>query len=341
MLSRKQTFAAAALGLLIALTAASPVSAQDDQQQQKKRKDREISTQTGPAPVVQIADHARIVTPCPDSAADSQIPLSVSVQNFSDPTVLRYNWRASGGRLVGEGPTATWDLSGAAPGTYQATIEVDNNQNNGCTAFTTTKVVVRPCPPPPPICPNVAIYCPDTVALGAPVTFSANLSGGTPGISPVYNWSVTNGTIVSGTGTNSIQVDTTGLAGQAITANLSVEGYNLTCPATCTVQVPRKISSTLVDYYPPIRLNDEKARLDNFAIQLQNDPNAKGYVIVYGGAKANNAEKQKRIKRAYDYLVNTRGIGADRLVTLEGGQRDETTTELWIVPLGADPPTAK
>ena len=334
MLSRKQTLIAA-LGLLVALTGVtSSQQEQQDQQQQKKRKDREISTQTGPAPVVTIADHSRIITPCPDSAAgDSQIPLSVSVQNFSDPSILRYSWRASGGRIVGDGPSATWDLTGAAPGTYQATIEVDNNQNNGCTAFTTTKVVVRECIRPP-VCPNVSIYCPETVSLGQPVTFTANLSGGYPAsITPVYNWTVTGGTIISGQGTPSIQVDATGLEGQSITANLSVEGYNQSCTATCTAQIPRRPPKcTQVDYYPPIRYNDEKARLDNFAIQLQNDPNAKGHIIVFG---ANSAEKQKRIKRAYDYLVNTRGITADRLVTKDGGPRDQTTTELWIVPLGA------
>ena len=195
-------------------------------------------------------------------------------------------------------------------------------------------------PPGPPLClpelPSTAQHR----DFGAPVTFTANLSGGTANITPVYNWTVSAGTIISGQGTPSIQVDTTGLGGQPVTANLSVEGYNLTCPANCTVQVPRKISSTLVDYYPPIRLNDEKARLDNFAIQLQNDPNAKGYVVVYGGTKAKPAEKQGRIKRAYDYLVNTRGISSDRIVTMEGGMRDVTTTELWIVPLGADPPSS-
>lgn len=336
MLSRKHSIIA--LGLLFALTGISNVNAQS---QQKKPKEKIISTQTGPSPVVQISEHSAIITPCDDSQSSAQIPLVASVTNFSNPGELRYSWRASGGRLVGDGPNATWDLSGAAPGTYSATIEVDNNRDDGCTAFTTTKVVVRPCPPPPVVCPNVSIYCPDTVTLGAPVTFTANLSGGTAGITPIYNWTVSAGTIISGQGTPSIQVDTTGLGGQSITANLAVEGYSLNCPATCTVQVPRKISSTLVDYYPPIRLNDEKARLDNFAIQLQNDPNAKGYVIVYGGAKAKAAEKQGRIKRAYDYLVNTRGLSADRIVTMEGGMRDVTTTELWIVPLGADPPTAR
>jgi hypothetical protein len=336
MLSRKQIIPA--LGLVLALTGLLNFSAQA--QEKKKPKDREISNQTGPSPVVQLSEHPVIVTPCDDSQSSSQIPLTASVTNFST-SELRWSWRASGGRINGNGPNATWDLSGAQPGTYTATIEVDNNRNDGCVAFTSTKVVVRPCPPPPVVCPNVSIYCPDTVTLGAPVTFTANLSGGTANITPIYNWSVSAGTIISGQGTPSIQVDTTGLGGQPITANLSVEGYNLSCPANCTVQVPRKITSTLVDYYPPIKRDDEKARLDNFAIQLQNDPNAKGYIVVYGGAKAKPAEKQKRIKMAYDYLVTTRGIDAGRIVTMEGGMRDVTTTELWIVPLGADPPSVR
>ena len=334
MLSRKHT--TVALGLLLGLMGFINVPTQA---QQKKPKDREISTQTGPSPVVQLSQHPSIITPCEDSLAESSVPLTATVTNFST-SELRYAWRANGGRLVGDGPNATWDLSGTQPGTYTATIEVDNNRNDGCVAFTSTKVIVRPCPPPI-VCPNVSIYCPDTVSVGAPVTFTANLSGGTRGISPIYNWSVSAGMIISGQGTPSIQVDTAGLGGQPLTASLSVDGYKLNCSASCTVQIPRKISSTMVDYYPPIRLNDEKARLDNFAIQLQNEPNAKGYVVVYGGTKANSAEKQKRMGRAYDYLVHTRGISTDRLVMMEGGTRDVTTTELWIVPLGADPPVVR
>jgi hypothetical protein len=336
MLSRKH--AIIALGLLLALTAIFDVSAQA----QKKPKEREIVRALGPSPVVKFAEHAVNITPCDGSSADSQVQLSTTVENYSTSN-LNYTWTVNGRPVNNAGPTMTWDLSGLEPGIHTVRVEVDNPNapiDEKCYAFASTKVRVLPCPPQV-VCPNVSIYCPDTVTLGAPVTFSANLSGGTPNITPVYNWTVSAGTIISGQGTPSIQVDTTGLGGQAMTANLSVGGYNLNCPANCTVQVPRKISSTMVDYYPPIRLNDEKARLDNFAIQLQNDPNAKGYVVVFGGAKAKPAEKQGRIKRAYDYLVNTRGISADRLVTMEGGTRDVTTTELWIVPLGADPPAVR
>lgn len=334
MLLRKPLFLA--LGLLLALTGLLNVSAQT---QQKNKKDKEILT-TGPKPVVQLSEHAAIITPCADTQAEAQIPLTATVTNFST-TPLRYMWRVSGGRLNGEGPNATWDLTGVAPGTYTARVEVDNNRDDGCVAFTSTKVVVRPCPPPPVLCPSISISGPDTVAVNAPVTFTATLNGGTPGITPVYNWTVTAGTITSGQGTPSITIDTTGLAGQSINAALSVEGYNLNCAAAYTVQIPRKISSILVDNYPPLPRDDEKARLDNFAIQLQNDPSAKGYIIVYGGPRATAAEKQKRIKRALDYLTATRGIDAARIVTLDGGPREQTTTELWIVPLGADPPPVR
>jgi hypothetical protein len=334
MLLRKHPFVA--LGLLLALMGLLNVSAQT---QQKKKKDKEVLTE-GPKPFVQLSEHPLVITPCGDSQADARIPLTATVTNFST-TPLRYGWRVSGGRLEGDGPNATWDLSGAQPGTYTARVEVDNNRDDGCVAFTSTKVVVRPCPPPPVLCPNISISGPDTSPVGTPVTFTASLSGGTPGISPVYNWTISAGMITSGQGTPSITIDTTGLAGQSINAALSIEGYNLNCAATYTVQIPRKITSTLVDYYPPLPRDDEKARLDNFAIQLQNDPSAKGYVIVYGGPRVTAAEKQKRIQRVMDYLTHTRGIDATRIITTQGGARDQTTTELWIVPLGADPPAIK
>jgi hypothetical protein len=40
------------------------------------------------------------------------------------------------------------------------------------------------------------------------------------------------------------------------------------------------------DTYGNIRFSDEKARLDNFAIQLQNQEDAHGQIIVYAGRKA-------------------------------------------------------
>jgi hypothetical protein len=56
------------------------------------------------------------------------------------------------------------------------------------------------------------------------------------------------------------------------------------------------------DFYSDIAFNDEKARLDNFAIFLLNEePQYKGYIIVYAGQRARSGMAQVRAKRAKDY----------------------------------------
>jgi hypothetical protein len=91
------------------------------------------------------------------------------------------------------------------------------------------------------------------------------------------------------------------------------------------------------DEYGNIKFNDEKARLDNYAIQLQNQPGSTGVIIAYGSCEG---EAQARADRAKDYLVNTRGIEAGRITTIDGGCRSDLTVQLWVVPSGATAPAA-
>src|SRR5260370_42629324 len=81
-----------------------------------------------------------------------------------------------------------------------------------------------------------------------------------------------------------------------------------------------------------------KTRLDKFAVELQNDPTASAYVIVYPGRSGKPGDVQKHTTRIVDYLVNSRGIDARRTVTLVGRTRDELMVELWLTPQGATPP---
>ncbi|MGB8507046.1 MAG: hypothetical protein WCD76_01445, partial [Pyrinomonadaceae bacterium] len=266
--------------------------------------------------------------------------------NATDPDgdTLLYTYSTTGGRVTGDGPNAQLDLTGAAPGTYTVTVEVDDGC--GCIAFNSTTVTVERCncvAPAPPACPTISVSCPDTGTVGQPVTFTANVSGGDSNVTPTFNWTVSAGTISSGQGTSSITVDTAGVAGgSTITATVDVGGYDRSCNATssCTVNFPQIVSARKIDEYGNVKFNDEKARLDNYAIELQNDPTAQGYVIAYGGRRGRTGEAQARADRAKDYLVNTRGIDASRIVTLDGGYREDLTVELWLVPTGATTPTA-
>lgn len=87
------------------------------------------------------------------------------------------------------------------------------------------------------------------------------------------------------------------------------------------------------DEYGQLRHCDHLARLDNYAIQLQNDPLMRGYIVVYAPESAN-----KQIRNSIkDYLVNARGIPAKRLKTIYAGYNTEIAQpriQLYILPEG-------
>jgi hypothetical protein len=253
---------------------------------------------------------------------------------------IKYRWTTTAGTIVGEGAVVTWNLAGLPPGYHKASLEIVSTGSDGeCQAFSSVTVLVNGCAPVRPVCPAVEISCPTAVEIDKPLTFTSRSTGGTPGISPVYNWTVSAGTITAGQGTDTITVDTAGLAGQTIRASLSVGGYNLECAADCAVSIPvPKLTSRRFDEFPDISRNDEKARLDNFVIELQNDPTATAYVIVYPRKSGKRGEVQQHAARVVDYLVNSRGFDQHRIVTLVGPVRDQLDVELWITPQGATPP---
>ena len=92
-----------------------------------------------------------------------------------------------------------------------------------------------------------------------------------------------------------------------------------------------------IDEYGRIGHCDMTARLDNLAIQIQNDPSAKALLITYGprGKESGFADGQLRIAR--HYLVFSRGLDPARVLTVNGGLRYDGAgvTELWFVPEGA------
>ena len=296
---------------------------------------------------------ASITLPCPEGtssdsctpSASRSVDVAASYTDADNDTLL-YTWSVNGGKLSGEGRTVSWDLSGLQAGTYTATVSV--NDGNGHTVPGSTTVTIADCTGcKPPPCPTVSVSCPSDVDQGSPITFNASVSSSA---NVTYNWSVSAGTISSGQGTSSITVDTANLGGQAVTATVELGGLDPSCSrtASCTTGVrPPPKTPVKFDEYGDIRFNDEKARLDNYAIQLQNDPAAQGYIIGYGTCSGDGLcshtsciVAQKRIERAKDYLVNTRGIDAGRIVTVDGGCRADVAVELWVVPTGATPPAA-
>lgn len=94
----------------------------------------------------------------------------------------------------------------------------------------------------------------------------------------------------------------------------------------------------IFDEYGDISFTDEKARLDNFAIQVSNMENVDALLVVYAGRKARVAEAQIRGNRARNYLIRVRKIDPNRIKVIDAGHREDLTVTLYTWPTGADPP---
>ena len=200
-----------------------------------------------------------------------------------------------------------------------------------------------PCPYP------VNVSAPSSVNEGDTITFASDVAySGSSALT--YTWTVSppSARIISGAGTPIITVDTTGLASQSVTAILVVDdgsgevACRQTAQALTNVEgvAPPPVTPRKFDEFPSIAYDDDKARLDNFAIELQNNPGTQGYIITYSGRTSRAGQAERLSERARSYLTQQRGLDPARLQIVNGGYRDVDTYELWLVPQGAQSPQA-
>jgi hypothetical protein len=245
------------------------------------------------------------------------------------------------------------------PGTYNVeilfpnstpfvrTVTVLPNKRNCITlayrpkTVTVERAVKSPCPYP------VNISAPPAVREGDLVTFAADADyAGQSGLN--YTWTISPPTarITQGAGTPTITVDTTGMGTQRLTAILVVDdgsGDRMCRQRTSFMTAvnappPPQNPTRRFAEFPSIAFNEDKANFDNFASELQATPGAQGYIIVYQGRRSRPNRLTTLVNRSRDYMVNTRGVDANRIVVIAGGARESDTLELWVVPQGAEPP---
>ncbi len=96
----------------------------------------------------------------------------------------------------------------------------------------------------------------------------------------------------------------------------------------------------MFDEYGAISPADERPRLDDLAVQLQREPGYIVYLVVYAGRRACVGDAQARAVRAKNYLVNRRGVQADRIIWIDGGYREEETVSILLQPRSATIPYA-
>jgi hypothetical protein len=202
-------------------------------------------------------------------------------------------------------------------------------------------VAKSPCPYP------VNISAPVSVNDGDLITFTSDVAYG--GSAPLtYTWTVSpaDARIVSGAGTATITVDSTNLGNQRVMATLVVDDGSGDAMCRQSAQAATNIvkkempppECKVFDQFPSVAFDDDKARLDNLAIELQNTPDSIAYIIVYGGRTSRTGQADRLGQRTVDYLTAQRGVDAHRVVIINGGYRDTDFIEIWVCPPGAKTP---
>jgi hypothetical protein len=282
-------------------------------------------------------------------------PLHVTVapSNFNPKHTLKYDWASNGGKIEGKDTGATIDTAGAAPGSYTATARVSDPKvkKNG-EASCTSNFTVKPLNPPQMSCSA----SPTTVDAGTPATITCTCTSPDNATVTVANWTATAGSI-AGSG-NSATLTTTGASPGPITVNATcTDSRGLTASSSSTVTInnppppppppPQAAKVNECDYpnkNKPWRVDNTcKAALDDVALKLQQDPEAK--LVVVGNADPKEKRKNLAAERAVDVKAYLSGgeakqnIDPSRIET-RTGTAGTKTTQHWIVPSGATFPEA-
>jgi hypothetical protein len=272
------------------------------------------------------------------------ITVTGNALNLNPKKTATYGWTTTGGKVSGTSSTANVDTADLAPGTYTVTGHVTEGSKAGQSADCNSTFTVNQFQPP-------TISCsadPSTVQPGGSSTITAQ------GVSPqnrplTYSYSASSGQI-SGS-TNSATLNTTGAEAGVITVTCNVvddKGQNASATTTVTVNAPppppAPKTETLCsinfdrDTRRPTRVDNEaKACLDDVALNMQRDADAKAVLV---GSSAPNERHGDRMaaERAVNtkaYLVNEKGIDPSR-IDVRTGTAGAKEVQNYLVPSGAN-----
>jgi outer membrane protein OmpA-like peptidoglycan-associated protein len=275
--------------------------------------------------------------------AGEPVTANVSTQNFNPKHTLSYKWTATGGKVTSKDTTASVDTAGLAPGAYTVTATVtDPKAKKNNTATCNASLTINEPPKHPP-----TISCsanPTTVRSGDPVTVTAQSTN--PDNRPLtYQWNASAGR-VTGTGP-SATLDTAGAPAGPLTVTGTVtddRGLSANCQATVNVEVPPpppQASKLNEIQFPnkkkPARVdNTAKAILDDVALRLQRDADAKAVIVgqVDPAEKGGVKLAQQRAVNTKAYLTDEKGIDPAR-IEVRTGNAGGTRAEIYLVPAGA------
>src|SRR3954468_14027878 len=292
--------------------------------------------------------------PTPPSASCSAQPgevfpgepvrVTVMPSNFNPKHDVAYSWSATGGKPSGTEATTNVDTTGLAAGTYTVSARVSDAKDSKESASCQASFAVKEQPKNSP-----QISCsanPATVTSGNPSAVTCTCTSPDNRKVSITNWVASAGKVSGNEG--NATVDTAGLQAGPVSVNATCtddRGLTATGNANVNVEVPTKApdanklneiefkkNSAHVD-------NKAKAALDDVALRLKSDPEAKAVIVGEYAAGERTGKKlaAQRAVNAKSYLTQGeagQGIDASR-IDVRTGNGGEMKDENWIVPAGA------
>lgn len=287
--------------------------------------------------------------------AGEPVTVTTTASNFNPKHTVTYNFTSTGGKVTPKDNTAAVDTTGLAPGDYTVTCTANDQkakQNN--TASGTTKFTINEPPKHPPTVSCSADKT--TVRAGDAVTVTCQCTS-PDNRALTYDWKSSGGRVSGNNATGTL--DTAGAAAGPITVTtMCSDDRGLNASATTNVNVevppPPPTASKLNEIaFPntkkPWRVdNTAKAILDDVALRLQRDADAKAVVVGYSDANEVKGKSkgrkgatdpvtllaQQRAVNTKAYLTQEKGIDPSR-IEVRTGTAGGTRAEIYLVPAGA------
>ncbi len=186
-------------------------------------------------------------------------------------------------------------------------------------------------------CPRITLKAPSQpIREGTPIKLTASLTGGDKKVEPIFDWSISAGMIRSGQGTTSIEVDTSGAGSErSIHATLLVGGYPGECTASETALIPVAGPASLSDEFGALPDAELATRIESLIASVPAGDQV--YVMAYAGRTNIRGYASATLRQIRTVAIRS-GIPSDKLVTVDGGYREEPAFEFWLVPVGAEAP---
>ena len=269
------------------------------------------------------------------------ITITAASINFDPKRPAAYTWKTNGGKLKPDQAQAIIDTTGLAPGEYEVSARVVQGMKARQQASCTTPFTIKPFEPPTLTCSAT----PSTATAGTVIDIST--TGTSPQNRPLtYSYTASAGQITA-TGPTA-KLSTAGLQATTITITCNVVDdlgqtaqsntqVTLTTPPTPTVAETQDLChiSFERDRRRPVRVDNEaKGCLDDIALTMQQQSDAKLVMVGNSAANERPEEGAERALNARQYLVQEKGIDSSR-IELRIGSVPGRFVSNTLVPPGA------